>query len=328
MAEFCREHLFSRRNEPLTIVDLGSCDYNGSYRPIFDLKPWRYVGVDLSPGKNVDLVLREAYHWRELKSNSVDALISGQTFEHTEFVWETILEIARVLKPQGLCCIIAPATGDEHRYPVDCWRIYSDGFRALARYAGLEVLLAHTHWKESPLYGEESNKWHESVLVARKPEQSLRNKIRERLFGLARRRLHPVPQKLEVALQVYYSVNGSHQEDASVTRGVIDGTWQEVTVPLPADAQANPLRIDLMHTREMVEIEMIEVSKGGARLYRAKSKVDFDHVQVAGDAQRLDDPKLLRLRILGVDPQLLLPPIELPLGDGSLEVKVRMRVHD
>ena len=99
MAEFCHNYLAARKNEPLTIVDLGSCDYNGSYRSIFAQKPWRYVGVDLAPGKNVDLVLRDPYHWREIKTESVDVLVSGETFEHTEFLWETMLEIARVLKP-------------------------------------------------------------------------------------------------------------------------------------------------------------------------------------------------------------------------------------
>ena len=39
MAEFCHDYLAARRNEALTIVDLGSCDYNGSYRPIFARSP-------------------------------------------------------------------------------------------------------------------------------------------------------------------------------------------------------------------------------------------------------------------------------------------------
>ena len=72
MAEFCHDYLAARRGETLTIVDLGSCDYNGSYRPIFAQKPWRYLGVDLNPGKNVDLVLRDPYRWRELKPQSVE----------------------------------------------------------------------------------------------------------------------------------------------------------------------------------------------------------------------------------------------------------------
>ena len=203
MAEFCHDYLAARQDEPLTIVDLGSCDYNGSYRPIFARKPWHYLGVDLAPGKNVDLVLREAYHWRELQSDSVDVLVSGQTFEHTEFFWETILEITRVLKPGGLCCIIAPASGPEHRFSLDCWRIFADGFRALARYSALEVLHAHTHWEELAKYNDESNKWHESILIARKRPESLGERIRRRLFAAARRRLHPLPQRDETLIQVF-----------------------------------------------------------------------------------------------------------------------------
>jgi hypothetical protein len=34
-------------------------------------------------------------------------VVSGQAFEHIEFIWLTILEIARVLKTNGLAVIIA-----------------------------------------------------------------------------------------------------------------------------------------------------------------------------------------------------------------------------
>jgi hypothetical protein len=99
MTAFRRRYLDSQATKPLIILDLGSQDIRGSYRPIFDHPPWRYVGVDIVPGKNVDLVIQDPYNWRELKSNSADVLISGQTFEHTEFFWETAEEIERILKP-------------------------------------------------------------------------------------------------------------------------------------------------------------------------------------------------------------------------------------
>jgi len=178
MAEFCHDYLAARHKEALTIVDLGSCDYNGSYRPIFAQKPWCYIGADLTAGKNVDLVLRDPYHWRELKTESVDVLVSGQTFEHTEFFWETMLQIARVLKTHGLCCILAPSSGPEHRYSLDCWRVYPDGLRAAARYAGLETLQASTQWENLPEYDSESNKWHDSVLIARKPPETLTTRLK------------------------------------------------------------------------------------------------------------------------------------------------------
>lgn len=182
MAAFRRRHLTGREMEPLTILDLGSQDVNGSYRPIFDAPAWRYTGLDMSPGKNVDVVLRTPYHWREISSGSADVLISGQTFEHIEFFWITILEIARVLKPGGLCCLIAPSGGYEHRYPVDCWRFYPDGFSALSRFARLETLSVHTRWEDDPsLNADESNRWKDSVLVARKPRLSFPGTLRREL---------------------------------------------------------------------------------------------------------------------------------------------------
>lgn len=181
MADFVREYLHPRRQEPLLILDLGSQDINGSYRSLLDHAPWRYLGVDMAPGKNVDVVLRDPYCWREIKAGSVDVIVSGQTFEHTEFFWLSMREMARALKPGGLCCIIAPSAGDEHRYPVDCWRVYPDGLRAAARYAGLETLAAWTQWEDLQRYDEESNKWHDSVLVARRPNDEQKRNWRLRL---------------------------------------------------------------------------------------------------------------------------------------------------
>jgi len=124
----------------LDILDIGSMDVNGSYRSLFSRRSWRYVGADIQSGANVDIVLGDHYRWRQIRSDSYDVVVSGQAFEHIPFFWLTMQEIARVLKPGGLCCIVAPSEGPEHRYPQDCWRFLPDGMRALADFAGLDVL--------------------------------------------------------------------------------------------------------------------------------------------------------------------------------------------
>jgi len=177
MKNFRGKYLAGRETEPLTILDLGSQEIitpgsSGTYRSLFAEPSWRYIGVDMAAGLNVDVVLRDPYNWTEIAPESVDVLISGQTFEHTEYFWLTMQQIARTLKPNGICCIIAPSSGPEHRFPVDCWRMYPDGLRAVARYAGLEVLAAETQWEDLPQYDNESNKWHDSMLIARKPARS------------------------------------------------------------------------------------------------------------------------------------------------------------
>ncbi|MHB9099400.1 MAG: methyltransferase domain-containing protein, partial [Syntrophales bacterium] len=131
----------------------------------------KYCGIDMAAGKNVDIVLQDPYNWREVKSGSADVVISGQAFEHIECFWLSMLEIARVLKSDGLCCLIAPSGGPEHRYPVDCWRFFPDGFAALARFACLEVSEVYSQ-NGTTGYADGSDMWQDTVLVCRKPASS------------------------------------------------------------------------------------------------------------------------------------------------------------
>jgi SAM-dependent methyltransferase len=169
MKQFIGKYLVNFPPGLLNIADIGSQDVNGSYRPLFDRPHWHYTGVDMAPGKNVDVVLGNVYDWQELQSASFDVVISGQALEHVEYFWITIMEIRRIMKPGALCCLIAPSAGPEHRYPVDCWRIYPDGFRALARYAGLAVLEVYAQW-DPQQHPDRDPQWQDCVLIAKRPE--------------------------------------------------------------------------------------------------------------------------------------------------------------
>ena len=188
MQKFRDRFLAGREGEALRILDIGSTDVNGSYRPIFDVPAWSYTGVDLEPGRNVHIVLKRPYSWGEVGSSSVDVLISGQALEHIEFFWITALEISRVLRPGGIACLIAPSGGYEHRYPVDCWRFYPDGMRALAKFARLECVDTYTQWDDIGDPG--SDPWHDTVVVLRKPQRSFGKALALRcLQGLQHRML-------------------------------------------------------------------------------------------------------------------------------------------
>jgi SAM-dependent methyltransferase len=178
MEDFVNRFLKSKyENQEIDIIDIGSQDVNGTYKPLFDQPKWHYTGCDMVKGKNVDLVLSDSYHWKNVKSNSFDVVISGQTFEHIEYFWVTMLEITRILKPGGMCCLIAPSNGVEHKYPVDCWRYYPDGFRALAKFAALELVDVYTQWGNAA-YEDGSGFWNDTVLICRKPHRNLGGKIR------------------------------------------------------------------------------------------------------------------------------------------------------
>lgn len=160
MKGFIELHMSSMRNKNISILDVGSQDVNGSYKELFCNKNWKYVGMDISPGKNVDMVVKDIYKWDNIQDENYEVVVSGQAFEHIEYFWLTMQEIYRVLKVGGLLCIIVPSTGFEHRYPKDCWRFYSDGLRAMATYVKLTIIEATvTHIDKF---------WNDSVLVARK----------------------------------------------------------------------------------------------------------------------------------------------------------------
>jgi SAM-dependent methyltransferase len=327
MAEFRRDHLDPRKNDALTILDLGSQDFNGSYREVLANPRWRYIGLDLTPGPNVDVVLRDAYDWRELQSESADVLVSGQTFEHTEFFWETMSEIARVLKPGGLCCIIAPSCGPEHRYPRDCWRIFPDGFAAVARYAHLEVLDSRTQWEDLPGYDYENNKWHDSILIARKPRLPLGLRSRLRFFAWLKRWFQPAPGPADSIVQVFPMLGGELRESDSLYRRFAPNEWRDVCFRLPKGAAGAPLRIDFISPFPVVDVGRIRLKASGNTLYDASADKCFGGITVAADAERVPNPKFLRVKITGIDPQLHLPMVAVPAGE-EVEVHLRLRAHD
>lgn len=121
----------------LRIADVGSSDVNGTYRQLFQKPGWEYVGIDTGPGPNVDVVVDRDYHWENIPDDSFDVVISGQTLEHVRRPWLFVKALARIAKPGGRVCVIAPHTVNYHPYPEDCWRIWPDGMIAVLEDAGL-----------------------------------------------------------------------------------------------------------------------------------------------------------------------------------------------
>ena len=142
-----------------SVLDVGSLDINGSYRYLFD--GWNYTGLDIVAGLNVDYVPDDPYDWKELKDNSFDAVICGQTVEHIETPEKTFAEIARVLKPGKPICVIAPTVGGSHHEP---WfrDVTIDYMTELAEAAGLEV-------KNCTVTNQ--SVWYDCILIASKPKQ-------------------------------------------------------------------------------------------------------------------------------------------------------------
>lgn len=111
------------------VLDVGSLDINGTYRPLITQRDWQYTGIDIRGGKNVDIITRP-YNY-PFPDNHFDIVISGSTMEHVPAIWKWIPELVRVLKPAGFLLIATVYVWGIHRFPVDCWRILPDGIKYL-----------------------------------------------------------------------------------------------------------------------------------------------------------------------------------------------------
>ncbi|MFE0135040.1 class I SAM-dependent methyltransferase [Streptomyces sp. NPDC059037] len=176
--ELCVEQ-YMPKGKRHRVVDLGARISDGqtrTHKALLEGHDTEYVGVDVLDGRNVDAVMTKPYRI-PVKSRSADFLISGQAFEHIPFFWATMLEIARVLKPNGIAFVTAPSRGHVHDAQ-DCWRYYPDGFRALAAYTRLELREAYTDFPPMKgirhAYGSIDAKhayWGDSVGVFQRPER-------------------------------------------------------------------------------------------------------------------------------------------------------------
>lgn len=88
------------------VLDIGSLDINGNNRYLFT--NYRYTGVDIGEGKNVDVVSR-GHEFTD--DEGFDIVISAECFEHDEFWKLTIKNAIKLLKPNGLFLFSCATTG-------------------------------------------------------------------------------------------------------------------------------------------------------------------------------------------------------------------------
>ena len=74
-----------------------------------------------------------------IPNDAYDLVVSGQVIEHVAKIWRWMAELARVTKPGGRVITIGPTSWPFHEYPIDCWRIFPDGMKALSEDSGLIV---------------------------------------------------------------------------------------------------------------------------------------------------------------------------------------------
>jgi len=145
MRYFKDKYLSERKG--CTIIDIGSmrvAKQNESYRDIF-IPDYKYIGMDIAPGPNVDIVGYEKIH------GIYDVVISGQVMEHVRRPWEWLKTLKQYFR--HYICIIAPNKIKEHRYPIDTYRYFPDGMRDLFDYAEIIPVEIFKHGNDTIGFG-------------------------------------------------------------------------------------------------------------------------------------------------------------------------------
>jgi len=119
---------------------------------------WETLDIYESP--NLTYSTTDPYHF-PIPDETFDIVFSAQVIEHVGSIWRWIPEVARITKVGGRVITINPVNWGFHEHPVDCWRIYPDGMRALYGDAGLEVELSNSGSLErvSSLLSKRGAKW-------------------------------------------------------------------------------------------------------------------------------------------------------------------------
>jgi SAM-dependent methyltransferase len=122
--------LFAIRNlkreeiEGKRIIEIGSCDVNGSVRPFVEShRPREYIGTDIKSGSGVDVVCDFKDLVSKFGQESFDIVVSTEMLEHVRD-WRNAVHIMKQLcKSGGIIVLSTRSPGFiYHGYPWDFWR--------------------------------------------------------------------------------------------------------------------------------------------------------------------------------------------------------------
>lgn len=135
----------------LKVLEVGPDGFPSAYETLVAKRVAAWSTIDLTGDSRLTFRSTSEYCF-PIPDAAYDIVLSGQVIEHVRKPWVWIKEVARVCKPGGLVITISPVSWPYHEAPIDCWRAYPEGMRALYEEAGLRVLLCQWDSLEAPGY--------------------------------------------------------------------------------------------------------------------------------------------------------------------------------
>ena len=135
--------LFQKFAQPLfaggmQVLEIGPDMFPSTYRKLVPVSGLVWDTLDIYDSPNLTYPKSDTYRFA-IADNRYDIVFSAQVIEHVAHIWRWMDELARVTKPGGLVITINPVSWPYHKAPIDCWRIYPEGMKALSEDSGLVV---------------------------------------------------------------------------------------------------------------------------------------------------------------------------------------------
>ncbi len=123
------------------VLEIGSRARSAITRREIIPRHLEYVGLDILPGRNVDIVGDAHELSRLFGARRFVAAFSFSVFEHLVMPWKVAIELNKVLCAEGLVFTQSHQTWPAHEEPWDFWRFSIHSWRAIFNAAtGFEVL--------------------------------------------------------------------------------------------------------------------------------------------------------------------------------------------
>ncbi len=201
-------------NDNLKVLEIAPFGNPPLYIEIVNNKTIKWFALDISEdfigsqkGNPNFILSKDEYHF-PIENDTFDIVLSDQVIGNIKMFWLWMEELKRVVKPNGYIITIGSLSYPKCPAPVDCWRIYPDGMKALNDYLNLKTLFSETESLEFEHFGypEKFNKipnfrvQSESIATTntKKPKLLFENKVKiliNRIFKnipYLRRYLNPI----------------------------------------------------------------------------------------------------------------------------------------
>jgi hypothetical protein len=133
------------------VLEIGPDHFPSTYRDALKDVSLEWHTLDRRENPNLTYPGSDEYSF-SVPDESYDITLSGQVIEHVRKPWRWMPELARVTRRNGCVITINPVSWVYHEAPVDCWRMFPEGMKALYEDASLSVELSYWGSLETPQY--------------------------------------------------------------------------------------------------------------------------------------------------------------------------------